>query len=70
MSSSGGETDDEEDDPPASVPIVSSGNSSLLSIEARVFSPSERGQLGSAIASGPPSVPASPALPFSPVAGR
>ena len=70
MSSSSRETDDDEDDPPAPVPIISSGNSSLLSIEARVFSPSERGQLGSAVTSGPPSVPASPALPFSPAAGR
>ena len=60
--SSGGETDDEGDDPPAPVPIASSGNSSSLSVEARVFSPSERGRSGT--------VTASAALPFSPDAGR
>ena len=64
------ETDDEGDDPPAPVPIVSLGSSSSLSIEARVFSPSERGQLGTAIASGPISVPAPLVLPFSSAAGR
>ena len=70
MSSSGGETDDEGDDPPAPVPIVSLGSSSSLSVEARVLSPSERGQLGFTVASGPPSVPASPVPPFSLTAGR
>ena len=65
MSFSGRETDDKGDDPPTPVPIVSLGSLSSLSIEARVFSPSERGQLGTAGVSGPISVPAPLALPFS-----
>ena len=70
MSSSGGETDDEGDDPPAPVPIVSLGSSSSLPIEARVFSPSERGPLGPAGAPGSVTVAVPTALPFSAAAGR
>ena len=70
MSSSGGETDDEGDDPPAPVPIVSSENSSMRSLEARVFSPSERGRLETPATSSSISMPGTSALPFSPAAGR
>ena len=73
LSSSGRETDDEEDSPPAPIPIVlfasSSSSSSSSSVEARVFSPSVRGQLeihmGTDAARGSMSVPTPTALPFS-----
>ena len=62
MSSSSRETDDEEDNPPAPVPIVSFGSSSSSSVEARVFSPSEGGQLGTASTHGSISCPCSHCL--------
>ena len=65
MSSSGGETDDDEDDPPAPVPVTSFASSSLLTVDARVFSPSERGPLGLADAPGSVTIAVPTALPFS-----
>ena len=71
MSSSGRETDDDEDDPPASCTRYFIREFVVVDhVDARVFSPSERGPLGPADAPGSVTIAVPTALPFSAAAGR